>query len=115
MKKEELFNKIVAENSDRIRRICAFYNANTHDQQDMCQEVLVNIWNSLDNFRGESAVSTWIYRIAVNTSLQYTGKAFKNMKLIVNADTGILSNVLDDEELSHKQLEEEQFENLQRS
>lgn len=114
MKKEELFNKIVSENSDRIRRICAFYNANTHDQQDMCQEVLVNIWNSLDNFRGESAVSTWIYRIAVNTSLQYTGKAYKNMKLIVNADTGILSNVLDDQELSYKQLEEEQFENLQR-
>ncbi|WP_291856443.1 RNA polymerase sigma factor [Marinilabilia sp.] len=113
MKKEELFNKIVAENSDRIRRICAFYNANTHDQQDMCQEVLVNIWNSLDNFRGESALSTWIYRIAVNTSLQYTGKAYKNMKLIVNADTGILSNVLDDGEMAHKQLEEEQFENLQ--
>jgi RNA polymerase sigma-70 factor (ECF subfamily) len=114
LKKEELFNKIVAENRDRIRRICAYYNSNVHDQQDMCQEVLVNIWNSLDNFRGESAVSTWIYRIAVNTSLQFTGKAYKHMKLMVAADSQNISNVLDDEELAYKQIEEEQFEILQR-
>ena len=113
MKKEELFNKIVAENRDRIRRICAYYNANVHDQQDMCQEVLVNIWNSLDNFRGEAAISTWIYRIAVNTSLQFTGKAYKHMKLMVNSDNQNLSNVLDDESLGYKQMEEAQFEVLQ--
>ena len=114
MKKEELFNKIVAENSDRIRRICAYYNSNVHDQQDMCQEVLVNIWKSLDNFRGEAAVSTWIYRIAVNTSLQYTGKAYRNMKLFVSADSLHLSNVLDDADLIHKKMEEDRFEILQR-
>ena len=113
MKKEEQFNQIIAENGERIKRICSYYNANGDDQKDMVQEVLVNIWKSLDKFRGDSSLSTWIYRIAVNTSLSYTGKAYKHMKMMVPADTLNLSSILDEENIAAKHLEEEQFELLQ--
>lgn len=103
----------MAENNERIKRICSYYNSNTTDQQDMYQEILVNIWKSLHNFRGDSAISTWIYRIAVNTSLSYTGKAYKYMKLMVNADHCNLNSILDDESFNAKQLEEQQLEQLQ--
>ncbi len=111
--KEEKFHQILAENKDRIKRICGYYNANVHDQKDMYQEVLVNIWNSLDNFRGDASMNTWIYRIAVNTALRYTGNAYKHMKLIVNADTQNLSTVLDDENLEDKLVMEKQLAILQ--
>jgi len=113
LKKEEQFNQILSENSERIQRICRYYNSNAEDQKDMYQEVLVNIWKSLDNFRGDSAISTWVYRVAVNTSLSFTGKAFKQMKLMVNTDTQNLSSILDDEGLAEKQKEESQFNLLQ--
>lgn len=113
MKKEALFNKILAENRERIKRICRYYNSNSEDQKDMYQEVLVNIWKSLDNFRGDSAVSTWVYRVAVNTSLSYTGKSFKKMKLMVSADTQNLNTILEDEDFEAKQMEEIQFNRLQ--
>jgi RNA polymerase sigma-70 factor (ECF subfamily) len=79
----------------------------------MYQEVLVNIWKSLDSFRGDSALSTWIYRISVNTSLKYTGKAFKYMKLIVREDMYNLGNIIDEEGIEIKKLEDIQFEILQ--
>lgn len=79
----------------------------------MYQEILVNIWNSLDNFRGESAINTWIYRIAVNTSLSYTGKAYKHMKLMVNSDNFNLNSILEDESFKAKQLQEKQLELMQ--
>jgi len=79
----------------------------------MYQDVLVNIWNSLDNFRGDSAVSTWIYRIAVNTSLNFTGKAFRQMKLMVNADVSNLKVIVDDEETGVKLQQEENLNLLQ--
>ncbi len=79
----------------------------------MYQEVLVNIWKSLDNFRGDSAISTWVYRVAVNTSLGYTGKVFRHMKLLVNADTKNLNSVLDDGNLIEKLEEENHLERLQ--
>lgn len=113
MKKEEKFNAIVSENEERIRRICRYYNSNTEDQKDMYQEVLVNIWKSLDSFRGDSAVSTWIYRVAVNTSLTYTGKAYRHMKLMVNSDTQNLNSMLDDENLKEKLDQENQLDKLQ--
>jgi RNA polymerase sigma-70 factor (ECF subfamily) len=87
VRKEEKFNQIVTENDERIRRICRYYNPDKEAQKDMYQEVLINVWKSLDNFRGEAALSTWIYRIAVNTSLSFTGKAFREMKLMVDSDT----------------------------
>uniref|UniRef100_UPI000832D13D RNA polymerase sigma factor n=1 Tax=Labilibacter marinus TaxID=1477105 RepID=UPI000832D13D len=67
---------------------------------------------SLGNFRGDSSMSTWIYRIAVNTSLTYTGKAFKQMQLIVNTDTQNLGMMYEDDKEA-SQLKEEQFEKLQ--
>lgn len=79
----------------------------------MYQDVLINIWNSLDNFRGDSAVSTWVYRIAVNTSLNFTGKAFRKMKLIVNADTGNLKSIVDDNGTEIKLEEENNLNRLQ--
>ena len=79
----------------------------------MYQEVLVNIWKSLDSFRGESAMSTWIYRVAVNTSLTYTGKAFRHMKLMINGDMKNLSSVLDEENLKEKLEKENLLDKLQ--
>ena len=113
MTKEETFNSIVSENSERIRNICRYYNSNVEDQKDMYQEVLVNIWKSLDNFRGDSAMSTWVYRVAVNTSLTFTGKAFRHMKLMVNGDTENLNSVIDDENLHRKLAEENMLERMQ--
>ena len=93
--KEQKFNQIVAENSELIRRICRYYNDNIHDQEDMYQEVLINIWKSLDKFRGDSKLSTYIYRIAVNVSITYASKSFKQSKLYVSADTENINEIID--------------------
>lgn len=114
MNKEEKFNEIISENSDRIRRICSYYNANSENQKDMYQEVLMNIWRSLDNFRGDSSISTWIYRVAVNTSLSYNNMSIKHMKLIVDVGTENLECILEDEHHKLKKQEEIKFEELEK-
>ena len=113
LEKEEKFNELVAQNTVRIQRICSYYNSDADDRKDMFQEVLINIWNSLDRFRGDSAINTWIYRIAVNTALSYTGKAYKYMQLIVNVDTQNLSAVFDEDSYEDKQNQEVHFEKFQ--
>ena len=44
------------------------------DAQDASQEVWVRVWRNIRNFRGESAFSTWLYRITVNTCLSMRQK-----------------------------------------
>lgn len=100
--KEEQFKRIIEENENRIMRICRYYNSNPDDQKDMYQEVLVNVWKSLDRFRGDSKESTWVYRIAVNTSLSFTGQAYRKMKLMIDKDVQNLNVLFDEEEQDQK-------------
>lgn len=74
MDKESRFNEIYAGNKDKIYRICCFYIQDAEDRKDLFQDILTNIWRGLDQFEGRSQISTWIYRIAVNTSMAYFKK-----------------------------------------
>lgn len=69
MNREQLFSEVVRENRQRIFRICSRYFADPHDREDACQETLIRIWENLHTFKGSSKLSTWIYRVTVNTCL----------------------------------------------
>ena len=105
--KEDKFKRIIEENNGRIQSICRHYAPTPDDQKDMYQEILINVWKSLDSFRGEAAISTWIYRIAINTSLNYAGKSYKQMRLNVDVDSKSVQKTLIDE--SHDGVGEEQL------
>jgi RNA polymerase sigma-70 factor (ECF subfamily) len=74
--KEEDFRKVVDENYGRISRICLHYFGSREEADDACQEVLLKVWLNIDKFRGESSLSTWISRIAVNVCMT----TFRNKK-----------------------------------
>jgi len=82
--KEQYFTKIYEELKDKIYRLCLGFIGNTSDADDLFQEVLIRIWNSLDSFRGESAINTWIYRITTNTALSLINKIKKSKKRHTN-------------------------------
>ncbi len=111
--KEKRFKEILEGNSGRINRICSYYCPNDADLNDMYQEVLVNIWKSLDKFRGNSTISTWIYRIAVNTSISFSGSAYRNKKLFIDQIPQSLIVLLDEEDLEQKFRKEEHLEQLE--
>ena len=110
--KEEKFRKTVGEHKRKILSICRYYAPTVEDQKDMYQEILINIWRSLETFRGDSGIGTWIYRIAVNTSLSYAGKQYKRMKLNVDIENLNIRNIVTDESDDHA-LREEKFQILE--
>ncbi|MCX8081293.1 MAG: sigma-70 family RNA polymerase sigma factor [Bacteroidia bacterium] len=60
----------------------------THeDADDVLQEVMVKVWLNLKNFKGESSLFTWIYRIAINESMQFLRK--KKIKCHENPDAAL--------------------------
>lgn len=68
---EKRFSEIVADNRKLISKVVYMYATDEYHLQDLYQEVMANIWHGLLSFRGESQVSTWIYRIAINTCITY--------------------------------------------
>ena len=69
----EAFAKLVSDYSSLVYRVALRLLGND-DAQDASQEVWVRVWRNLRSFRGESAFSTWLYRITVNTCLSIQQK-----------------------------------------
>ncbi|MDE6466304.1 MAG: sigma-70 family RNA polymerase sigma factor [Duncaniella sp.] len=69
--KETRFMAILDDNRRLIYKVCYMYADDSEHFNDLYQEVLANIWQGLDSFRGDSRQSTWIYRVAINTCVTY--------------------------------------------
>jgi RNA polymerase sigma-70 factor, ECF subfamily len=65
------FDGLVLRHQKAIHRVCYRFTGNNEDAADLTQEVFVKAYRSLPKFRGTSAFSTWIYRIAVNACLSF--------------------------------------------
>jgi len=79
--KEKFFKALLKENSERLYRISCYYAKNYHDQEDLYQEIIINIWKSLSKFRGDSSINTWVYRIAINTSIDFVRKESRKKEI----------------------------------
>lgn len=64
-----LFDRLVEENKDLVYNLCYRILRNTEDAEDASQEVFISVYKSIDNFRGEADIRTWLYRIALNKAL----------------------------------------------
>lgn len=73
------FEQIYNEHVKRVYNLALQYVQNTEDAQEIAQDVFIAVYQQLDSFRSEANLSTWIYRIAVNKSLDFI-KAKKRKK-----------------------------------
>ncbi|WP_396636176.1 RNA polymerase sigma factor [Maribacter sp. R77961] len=68
--KEKKYKEIYKENYPKVMRLCMGYVSGNHAlAKDVVQDVFIKIWENLEQFRNESGIGTWIYRITVNTCL----------------------------------------------
>lgn len=75
--KESEFINIIKNNEAAIFKITTFYTNSKDDQEDLYQEIVFQLWKSFSNFRGDAKISTWLYRVALNTAITYLKKTKK--------------------------------------
>lgn len=66
---EQAFLEQVGGHQAIIHKVCRLYCAGEEDRSDLFQEILLQLWRAWPRFRGEAKVSTWMYRIALNTAI----------------------------------------------
>lgn len=94
---EREFARFISQHSRIINKVSYFYATEQLPFDDLRQEIYVNIWRGLKQFRGDSKISTWIYRVAVNSALMAL-RSSKSRIETVSLDFGLLdlSSELDD-------------------
>ena len=75
----DLFRKLVERYQPMVFRTCMGFLHNKDDADDLTQEVFIQVYQTLSGFKGDASFSTWIYRIAVNASLNKIRKSSKNL------------------------------------
>jgi RNA polymerase sigma-70 factor, ECF subfamily len=76
------FRELVDIYSNRVINTCYRFLLDREDAEDLSQEVFIEVFQSLQKFRGDSKLSTWIYRIAVTKSLDEIKKRNRKKRLV---------------------------------
>lgn len=74
---EKQFIQLVNDHRALIFKVCNLYCRDPENRRDLFQEVVLQLWKSFPGFRRESASSTWIYRVALNTAISNFRKESK--------------------------------------
>ncbi len=82
MQNNQPFIDIIQENEGLIYKIARTYTDTKQDRQDLYQEIVYQLWKSFPSFRNESKMSTWIYRIGLNTSIGWMNKEKREIRII---------------------------------
>lgn len=68
------FIQVISCNQGIVKSLCKAYYTSHEDQKDAFQDIILQLWKSYNTFRGESEVSTWIYRVSLNTLISKVRK-----------------------------------------
>jgi len=71
MTQEKHFVEVIQDNEGILYKMTRLYANDKEDQKDLYQDIVYQLWKSFSTFRGDAKLSTWIYRIALNTSLLF--------------------------------------------
>jgi RNA polymerase sigma-70 factor (ECF subfamily) len=85
--RERNFNNWIDSSERILFKVVHTYAFTDADRQDLLQEILIELWRSMDAFRGDSSLATWVYRIAINTAIDWTRKEERHRQLKKSIDT----------------------------
>jgi RNA polymerase sigma-70 factor (ECF subfamily) len=76
---EKRFINLITEHQGLIYKVCIMYENDQDARNDLFQEIVLQLWKSFSTFRGEAKITTWMYRIALNTAISGYRKQTRNL------------------------------------
>lgn len=75
---KEVFEEWLSRHKGLIFKIVRAYAFTAMNQDDLFQDIIIQVWHSIPTFRDEASVTTWLYRISLNTAIKWTRKERKH-------------------------------------
>ena len=80
--KEQAFTAMADKYKKLIYTVCYFFSKDEDEVQDYFQEILINLWKGFQDFRGESSLKTWIWRVSLNTCTNQERKKKRSVQTV---------------------------------
>jgi RNA polymerase sigma-70 factor (ECF subfamily) len=104
---EKKFVNLINEHQGLIHKVCIMYEHDPDIRDDLFQEIVLQLWKSFHTFRGEAKITTWMYRIALNTAISGFRKQNRYVKTedIKEKHFNISEHVTDDRDEDFQKLQ----------
>jgi RNA polymerase sigma-70 factor (ECF subfamily) len=112
---EQAFKQLVENYQKLVVNTCFGMLHNLEDAEDIAQEVFIEVFRSIDKFRADSKLSTWLYRISVNRSLNFIRDNKRKKWFQSFEDTLFLKNSQGNAKTQHNETPAAEMENKQRA
>ena len=103
MASETAFTKLIQEHQGLLIKIASVYTNTTPDREDLFQEIVYQLWKCFDSFRGESKITTWMYRVGMNTAITHLKKS-KRQTTITTLAEGVAMAMPSDDSIYEERL-----------
>jgi RNA polymerase sigma-70 factor (ECF subfamily) len=84
IRQKDQFLDILEKNIGIILKIARAYSKTVQDKEDLINDITLQLWNSFGQFKGDAKISTWIYRVALNTSMNSRRKKERDKLLYLD-------------------------------
>ena len=98
---EQDFAQLVREHKSTIYTVCHMFAADQDEVNDLFQDTLVNLWRGCDSFKGQSKLSSWIYRVTLNTCISADRKKRRAPTVPLEMDV----NLYEDNDADSRQIQ----------
>lgn len=98
---EQEFAQLVRENKSTIYTVCYMFSNDQDEVNDLFQEVLINLWRGIDSFKGDAKVTSWIYRVSLNTCISADRKKKHQATVPLSMDI----NLFEDDDADARQIQ----------
>lgn len=98
---EQEFAQLVRENKSTIYTVCYMFSNDQDEVNDLFQEVLINLWRGIDSFKGDAKVTSWIYRVSLNTCISADRKKKHQPTVPLSMDI----NLFEDDDADARQIQ----------
>lgn len=80
---EKTFLNLMEAHKGILHKVARLYMDSPEDREDLQQEIMIQLWKSYQNFKGDSAFSSWMYRVAINTAISYFKKENEEVMFMI--------------------------------
>lgn len=77
---QDFFDEIIKQHKGILFKVARTYCPNSEDQQDLIQEILIQVWQSIYKYNDQYKITTWLYRISLNVAISYYRKSATRTK-----------------------------------
>lgn len=104
LKQKQFFQEIIEQHKGILFKVSRAYCPDEEDRQDLIQEMMIQIWQSIHKYNDQYKISTWLYRISLNVAISYYRKRSTRAKKYTELNEHLIGPPIEDKSDNERQL-----------